>query len=166
MIADATPTPEEISVGMGRWEVATAPRRLVTLLGSCVGVVLYERKAKVGGLAHIVLPDSRGQTDHPGKYADTAIPAMLAAMRRLIPPSAVCGRSTAKLIGGASMFQTSRAVANIGQTNQEAAERILNQLGITVVARDLGGESGRRVLVDLSTGIATVRLSGGESYLI
>ena len=56
-----------VSVAIGQWAVATAPAKIRTLLGSCVGVVLHDRVARLGGLAHIVLPDSRGATDHPGQ---------------------------------------------------------------------------------------------------
>ena len=55
-----------------------------TLLGSCAGVILYDRVAKVGGVAHIILPDSRGKADHPGRFADTAIPALLADMQNVV----------------------------------------------------------------------------------
>ncbi len=57
-------------------------RRSGRCLGSCVGVILHDRVARLGGLAHIVLPDSRGSTDHPGKFADTAIPAMIGEIER------------------------------------------------------------------------------------
>ena len=85
-MSDAPPSPEPseiVSVPMGRWAVAAAPSQIRTLLGSCVGVVLHDRAARIGGVAHIVLPDSRGAADHPGKYADTAIPALIADLDRL-----------------------------------------------------------------------------------
>ena len=53
-----------VSVAIGQWAVAAAPAKIRTLLGSCVGVVLYDRVAKLGGLAHVVLPSSRG-VDRP-----------------------------------------------------------------------------------------------------
>ncbi len=93
-----------VSVAIGQWAVAAAPAKIRTLLGSCVGVVLYDRAAKLGGLAHIVLPSARGAVDHPGKYADTAIPAMIADFERRLGGKAR-SRLTAKLVGGASMFQ-------------------------------------------------------------
>ena len=68
------------------------------------GVVLYDRVAKLGGLAHIVLPSARGAVDHPGKYADTAIPALIADLDRRLGGKAQ-SRLIAKLAGGASMFQ-------------------------------------------------------------
>lgn len=151
-----------VSVAMARWAVAASPARLRTLLGSCVAVILHDRQARVGGVAHVVLPNSRGASDHPGKYADTAIPALLAALRKLHPPA----RPVAKLIGGASMFTggSGTTILAIGQSNGEAADALLARLGIVVIARDLGGESGRRVTIDLTTGLVTVRLPGGEEY--
>ena len=70
-------SPALISVAIGQWAVAAAPVKIRTLLGSCVGVILHDRVARLGGLGDIVLPNSRGSADHPGKFADTAIPASL-----------------------------------------------------------------------------------------
>jgi chemotaxis protein CheD len=151
-----------VSVLIGRWAVASAPTVIRTLLGSCVGVVLYDRPSRLGGVAHVVLPDSRGSADQPGKYADTAIPALIddmerAAGRRLRP------RLTAKLFGGASMFQGGASI-DIGGSNQVACERVLAELGVPVVARDLGGETGRRLTFATATGIVAVRIPGGADY--
>src|SRR5262249_10322415 len=104
----AVPSPEPsnpaaiVSVPIGRWAVAGAPTQIRALLGSCAGVVLFNRAARLGGVAHIVLPDSRGAADHPGKFADTAIPAMIGEIERKLGRAAG-GRLTAKLVGGASM---------------------------------------------------------------
>ena len=151
-----------ISVLMGRWAVATAPTLIRTLLGSCAGVVLYDRQARLGGVAHIVLPNSRGSADHPGKYADTAIPALIDDMERAAGRK-LRARITAKLFGGASMFQGGASI-DIGRSNQVAVEQILADLGITVVARDMGGETGRRLTFSTATGIVAVRIPGGADY--
>lgn len=163
--ADHAPTPSPlVSVPIGRWAVAASPTRIQTLLGSCVAVILYDRVARLGGLAHIVLPDSRGATDQPGKFADTAIPAMLAELRQRSGQT-IQPRLTAKLVGGATMFQTSQPVS-IGASNREAVERILARLGIAIRGRDVGGDTGRRVVFDTVTGLLTIRTPGGaESTL-
>ncbi|WP_422927287.1 chemotaxis protein CheD [Singulisphaera sp. PoT] len=162
-----TPTPglvEVVSVPIGRWAVASAPTLLRTLLGSCAGVVLYDRALKVGGVAHVVLPDSRGETDHPGKFADTAIPALIADLEAKLGRSSR-GRLSAKVAGGASMFQTG-ATNNIGRMNQDAVEAILARLNIPVIARDVGGEAGRRLTLDTVSGIVSIRIPGGADYQI
>src|SRR5262249_41849485 len=123
---------------------------------------------KLGGLAHVVLPSARGVVDHPGKYADTAIPAMIADFDRRLGGKAR-PRLIAKLIGGAGMFQVDRdgnPTLNIGQRNQEAIEKILAELGIPILARDLGGTSGRRLTLDTASGIVAIKVPGGDDYEI
>jgi chemotaxis protein CheD len=160
--------PAIVSVAIGQWAVARAPAKIRTLLGSCVGIVLYDRAAKLGGLAHIVLPSARGAADHPGKYADTAIPALIADFdRRLCDKGRP--RLTAKLVGGANMFPLDATVRensalNIGQKNQEAIEQILARFAIPILARDLGGTTGRRLTLDTNSGIVTIRIPGGSDY--
>jgi chemotaxis protein CheD len=162
---DKSGTPDEmISVLMGRWAVASAPTLIRTLLGSCVGVVFYDRQGRLGGVAHIVLPASRGSTDHPGKYADTAIPALIADMERTAGRK-LRARLTAKVFGGASMFLGGASI-DIGRSNQVAVEQILAEIGVAVVGRDMGGETGRRLTFSTLTGIVAVRIPGGADYEI
>ena len=76
-------------------------------------------------------------------------------------------RLVAKLAGGANMFAASGSTSsalNIGQLNQEAVERILGELKIPVLARDLGGGSGRHLTVDASSGIVAIKIPGGGDY--
>jgi chemotaxis protein CheD len=155
-------------VAIGLWAVAAAPVKLRTLLGSCVAVALYDRVARAGAVAHIVLPDSRGDTAYPGKYADTAIPAMVAEMERVLQVRSP-GRLVAKVVGGARMFlvnASTNSALNIGEQNGSAAERILKELRIPIVARDLGGGSGRHLTLDTSSGIVAIRIPGGIDYEI
>ena len=156
--------PEIVSIPIGRWGVVAAPKQIRTLLGSCAGVVLHDKVGKLGGVAHIVLPDSKGAVDHPGKFADTAIPGLIADLERLMGRSSR-GRLTAKVVGGASMFQTGPGL-NIGKMNQDAVDQILEGLGIRVLARDVGGAAGRRLTLDVASGIVTIRVPGGEEYVI
>ena len=72
-------------------------------------------------------------------------------------------RLTAKIFGGASMFQSTPSI-EIGRMNQEAVTRILAKLGIPVIARDLGGETGRRLTFHTLTGIVAVKIPGGADY--
>lgn len=152
-----------VTVAIGRWEVASAPVKLRTLLGSCVAVILHDRVARTGGMAHILLPDSQGTgKDHPGRYADTAIPALVAELERLaLARSRI--RLTAKLAGGANMFATAQP-ERIGERNGKAVEAVLAGLGIPVLARDLGGDTGRRVTLDTATGRVVVKIPGGREY--
>lgn len=162
-----TPVPEPspiVSVMIGQWAVARSPTSLRTLLGSCVAIILHDRAARIGGMAHIVLPDSRGREDGLGKYVDTAVPALLGDLARLQGHS-LLGRSTfsAILVGGAAMFR-SAPNADIGRQNLEAAERLLRVLKIPILAQDAGGSTGRNVTLDTASGVVRVRIPGGPSY--
>jgi len=141
---------------MGQFSVARDDGVLRTLLGSCVGLALYDRRHKVGGLAHVVLPQSRGSTDTPGKFVDTAIPALLEEMRKLAGHQV---KPTARLAGGANMF-TTEITRTIGAQNLEASERLLGKLRIPIVGRHCGGEQGRRMTLDTNSGIITIEVVG------
>jgi chemotaxis protein CheD len=147
---------------MGQAVYATEPNRLSTILGSCVAVTLYAPRRRLGMLSHIVLPKSRNGADNPAKYADTAIPHMLSALRcEGVGPRDL----TAKIVGGACMFGSGN-LSQIGENNVQAATQALNDVGITVAACDAGGNSGRRVSFDLATGIITVASVGRPARTI
>jgi len=77
---------QTIHVGMADLVAVKVPSLLVTLgLGSCIGVVIYDPRNKVAGMAHIMLPDSRdaGAVPKPGKFADTAVPRLLQELSAL-----------------------------------------------------------------------------------
>jgi chemotaxis protein CheD len=150
-----------IAVAIGELAVAKAPAQLRTLLGSCVGVLLLDRRLQLAGLAHVVLPESRGETELPGKYADTAIPELLRQLHAIAGTRVI--QPVAKILGGANMFpQITANQLSIGDQNVLAVERALQQARITVVARHCGGTSGRRVLVDAASGTVRLEILGSE----
>ena len=131
---------------------------LVSLgLGSCVGVALVDRRAAVAGLAHVVLPSAEGRADAPGKFADTAVPALLEAVVGL---GARRTRVDAVLVGGASMFSLGASGLEIGQRNDAAVRAELARLRIPVAAAEIGGSKGRTVRVDVETGTVTAKAAG------
>ncbi len=115
-------------------------------LGSCVGVCVYDYHKKIAGLAHVVLPASGGQCGSDGKYADTAIPALLKAM-------AAAGANERSLryaiVGGAQLFigASTGARLDIGPRNVEAVLALLKARNAAILAQDTGGNSGRTVTV-------------------
>lgn len=145
-------------VGIAEYAVAVPPQRLAALgLGSCVAVLLYDPKAKVGGLAHVMLPSSRlhAEVTVPGKFADTALDALMAVMEKS------GGRRKsfeAKIIGGANMFPTvATSPVPIGLRNVNAARLKLGDLGIPVVAEEVGGTQGRTLVFNLENGRVEIR---------
>lgn len=124
-------------------------------LGSCIGLAIVDRLAGVAGLAHIVLPENTG-TDQPGKFADTAVPALLRRMRRA---GAVKRRMEAAMAGGARMFEMSGAL-DIGARNEEAVRAALSQARVPLQASETGGNRGRTLKIEVGEGLVTVRTAG------
>jgi chemotaxis protein CheD len=126
------------------------PVRFKTTLGSCVGIILSNTRRGIHGLAHIMLPECLRKDSTIGKYADTAIPALLGRMREM---GSRKEDLRAYLVGGACMFQmvNMNGQSNIGQRNIQAARRILEELDIPVIFEETGGENGRTVIFDIDS---------------
>nr|WP_239534532.1 chemotaxis protein CheD [Priestia taiwanensis] len=116
-------------------------------LGSCVGIVIYDEERKIGGLAHIMLPDSsltKGVIQNKAKYADTAIPVLL---EKIYAEGGKKASLRAKIAGGAQMFQFSSKsdLTRIGPRNVEAVKDVLKKHHIMIVSEDVGGNKGRTI---------------------
>lgn len=147
-------------VGMGQITAERAPVQFKTVLGSCIGLILYHRRLKTAAMAHIVLPDSAGRDAAPGKFADTAIPHMLQLLKEQgVPMHGL----TAKFSGGANMFGSTGPM-KIGDANAEAVSRALEIAGIRVVAKEVGGKKGRSITFDCSTGEMTIIIAGQPAH--
>ena len=151
--------PELIKVGMADYKVGRAPDTLISYgLGSCIGISLYDPQTKIGGLLHIMLPDSNQSraNENRAKFADTGIPDML---NELIRMGAAKSRLVAKLAGGSQMFAFANAsdIMRVGLHNASASKEILKKLSIPIVGEDTGGNYGRTVQIDLSTGVYKVK---------
>jgi chemotaxis protein CheD len=146
------------SARMGEMVVsATADDHLIALgLGSCIGLAIVDRSAGVAGLAHIVLPESGDKVDQVGKFADTAVPELLAQLRRA---GAVERRYETALVGGARMFEMSAGL-DIGARNEAAVRAALARARVSVKAVQTGGNQGRTVKVAVGEGLVTVRVAG------
>jgi chemotaxis protein CheD len=152
------------TVSMGELAIATAPgEELVARgLGSCIGLALVDRKAGVAGLAHIVLPQAQDKQGGTAKFADLAVPALIAQM---------CGagaserRLEAAIAGGAKMFEVSDDL-DIGGRNEVAVRRELARRGLEVRAAATGGSRGRTMRVAAGDCAVTVKESGGGTITL
>lgn len=151
-----------VSVRLGEFAVARDQGRLAALgLGSCVAVILHDPMARVGGLAHVVLPTASASRDHsnPLKFADAAVPNLIDEM---VKAGAKAGGITARLVGGASMFSSliPPDAETMGHRNVQACRDALAQREIEVVGEDVGAHHGRSTVIDVSDGVVTVRTVG------
>jgi chemotaxis protein CheD len=151
--------PTEIRVKVADFAVANGGTLLVTVgLGSCVAIALHDPQARVGGLAHVLLPSTGMSQDRTNraKFPSTAVPLLCERMRAL---GAHTGRMRAKIVGGASMFTSllSATGLQIGERNVVATRAALEHAGIPIVAQEVGGEYGRSVYFHVHDGRLIVK---------
>jgi chemotaxis protein CheD len=152
----------EIKVGIADLNIAYSPAKLITVgLGSCVGIAIYDRNLRLGGLAHIMLPDSSqfNKITNEVKFADLAISILVQDM---IKKGARLKNMKAKIAGGASMFNFSdkSIIMDIGNRNGIAVRNALTILDIPILGEDIGGNKGRTLIFDTSSGILSIRTVG------
>lgn len=132
-------------------------------LGSCVAIAMFEPYKKVGGLAHVMLPESRGKERerNPAKFADTAVRLLV---DELVRRGARLRNIRCKIVGGSQMFEIlgssgrgdgseeNSKPKNIGARNVEAVKQALKEMGVPLIGEDTGGNYGRTVRFNTSTG--------------
>ncbi len=150
------------NVGIAEVKVVERPDTLQTVLGSCIGIAIYDRVAKIGGLGHIILPDSKAGKGDRGKFADTAVDWLV---DELVEAGCLKGRLAAKITGGASMFGLV-SNAGIGERNAEAVKERLGRHSIRLVAAHTGGDQGRKMTLNPESGEVCVRFIGAEPIIL
>lgn len=151
---------EQLHVGIAEYKIAKNPTTLTALgLGSCVGTIIYDEKNQIGGLSHIMLPDSelfKTTQLNPAKFANLALPKMVEELKQ----AGANGVLKAKIAGGAQMFKvtTNTNQLNIGQRNVIAVKQALESLNIKLVSEHVGGTKGRTMIVDLDNFDTTIRI--------
>jgi chemotaxis protein CheD len=135
-------------------------------LGSCLGITIYDPVKKIGGLLHIMLPDSTidaaKAVSAPFMFVDTGVPRLFHAAYQL---GADRGRLLVKVAGGAQLLDQ-EGIFNIGIRNIAALEKLLAQNGLKAHAMDTGGLSSRTVRLDLTNGQVSVKPPGTPPYLL
>jgi len=144
---------------MADMRVLTGTGRFVCLgLGSCIGVAALDSTSGVGGMLHIMLPESfAGRTEEkPGKFADTGLPVFMEKLERA---GANRRRLRIALAGGSQMFKFGAEAGrlDVGTRNAAAVATMLKSLGLRAIAQDLGGSKGRTMTMDLETGEVRLR---------
>ncbi len=125
-------------------------------LGSCIGVCMYDRQARVGGMLHFQLPDSHNNPDkakvNPYMFADTGIKLLI---ERLCSVGADLRRLQVKIAGGAQIMNDAR-MFQIGKRNYAAIRQIMWKKGIFIEKEDVGGSSARSLVLNMADGKVTV----------
>jgi len=135
-------------------------------LGSCIGLGVYDPAARVGGLLHYMLPESKVDDKKaksvPLMFADTGIPLLFKACYKL---GAKKSRMVVKVAGGSRIMDPTR-VFDIGRRNYVALRKILWRNNVLIDAEDVGGNSNRTMRLNIATGELSMKVSGkGEKVL-
>ena len=160
----------ETTLSLGEWAVSNDRDGVLTCLGlgSCVAFIAYDPVARIGGMAHMVLPDSTQGRSTPrseAKFVDVAVPLV---MRELLALGALRTRTQISLVGGAAMLpvRSGNEALNIGARNAAAALATVKAMGLRVKVEDMGGTQGRTVRLQVRTGevsISTARTLRAEA---
>lgn len=127
--------------------------QISTVLGSCVAVCLWDKVARKGGMNHMMLPLWNGEGLATPKYGNIAMEKLLSKVL-----SIGCRREhlVAKVFGGANVTGTGMELFMIGDRNITLALEMLADFRIPVVARDVGGRVGRKIIMNSGTGVVLV----------
>jgi chemotaxis protein CheD len=163
MIATSTSV---IAVGLGDMFLSRTEDLVAYSLGSCVGICLWDPTAKVAAMAHVVLPTApAGPVSLPGKFGDTAVPAMLEALLRA---GAQKFRLQCKIAGGAAVLALGGggSLPKIGDRNVESVKAALAKVNLLIVGEQTGGNQGRTVRLEPTSGRVLVRTVRGTEIAL
>ena len=141
-------------IGIGHIKITATPGDEIKTyaLGSCVAVILYDKKLKIAGMIHIALPDSAVNTEKaqslPGYFADTGLPVLLKDFKKLGGDRKT---TVIKIAGGSSIMDANKTF-DIGKRNAIAVKRYLWKHGLGVMKEDIGGSISRTVSIEIDTG--------------
>ena len=156
---------DKITIGIADMKMTNGGEELITYaLGSCCGICLYDPNIRLAAMVHIMLPlNMEPGRKNTMKYADTGIRETLKIMES---KGALRSRITAKIAGGAKMFEVSGgSLGNIGQRNIESVRAHLKREGIQLLKEDVGGSVARTLLFDPSNGLACIRCYGRQEMI-
>lgn len=160
----------EQKVVVGIADLAVSNNQTLTLatysLGSCIGVSIYDPVVRVGGLLHVMLPESKIDLDkaqrQPAMFMDTGIPALFRAAYEL---KAEKYRVQICVAGGAQVMDSS-GFFSIGKRNYEMLKSILNEHSLKIVAEQVGGMVSRSMYLNLATGEVKLKVSGQSEDVV
>ncbi len=128
---------------------------VITVLGSCVSVCLWDPRNKIGGINHYMLPFWNGEGLASPRFGNIAIMKLI---ERMLESGADRRNLQAKVFGGGDMLKATAAVMNIGRRNIVLAQDLLRDERIPVISADTGGKYGRKLLFNTQTGVVLVKL--------
>lgn len=122
--------------------------QVTTILGSCVSVCLWDPVLRAGGINHFMLPLWNGEGLASPRYGNIAMQKLI---DRMINLGAERRRLQAKVFGGGDVIAVANTFMNIGERNAIVANDLLEKEGVQIIAKDVGGTRGRKIIYNTST---------------
>ena len=135
-------------------------------LGSCIGVAIYDAVAKVGGLLHYLLPESKLSPEkaikNPYMFADTGIPSLFKAAYNLGAKK----KRMKVIVAGGSQVLDQRGIFDIGKRNDMAARKMFHRNNVITDFQNVGGSANRTIKLAVKNGDVWIKVSGkGETKI-
>jgi chemotaxis protein CheD len=152
------PASESSRVGVylhaGQLAAPERPAAITTILGSCVAVCLWDSALRQGGMNHFLLPYWSGNGSASARFGNVAVDALIESLGRI---GSRKGSLQAKLFGGACVIRAFTSGERLGVKNVQLARKLLAGHGVPVVAEDVLGRRGRKLVFHTDDGAAWVK---------
>lgn len=139
----------------GQFLITTVPAAIHTVLGSCVSVCLWDRKLKMAGMNHYLMPGSSASAAGNSNHGSTSITMLI---RSMIHRKAQIENMEAKIFGGCNSWLHDNSLFTVGKKNIEVANLLIKEAGIKITAQDTGGIYGRKIIFNTYTGKVKVNM--------
>jgi chemotaxis protein CheD len=139
----------------GQIFTSRAPASVTTILGSCVAVCVWDPVLRAGGVNHYLLPEGASNGASSARFGNVAIDRLV---RALLVLGSRKQNLQAKVFGGACVLKAFRGHApHLGARNVDAAVALLREQEIPIVATQVGGRRGRKLVFQTDDGLAWVK---------
>jgi len=144
----------------GQVFVSTEGKSIVMILGSCVGVCIWDAVNHIGGATHFLLPNWDGTGASTPRYGNVAVSVLV---QKLLEAGANRGQLRAKIFGGGCLFNSMRETRSnrephLGSRNVETALATLTKAHIPVLSTVAGVDRGQRIVFRTDTGDAEIKV--------
>jgi chemotaxis protein CheD len=146
---------KKYTVFPGQYIMTSAPALISTVLGSCVAVCLWDRATQMTGMNHYLLPGREGEEVKNASRGMIAIPLLIQSMI-----NRKAEKLEAKIFGGCNSLYQENDLYKVGERNVSIAFQILKDFNIPIVAHHVGGNMGRKIVMNSTSGKVRMRLLG------
>ena len=148
----------------GEYYVSQNLEVISTILGSCISTCIFDVTNKIGGMNHFMLPDQIDPDNllytKTGRYGMYAMELLIGD---LIKMGAERKHLKAKIFGGSNVVNFRNLEGNIPNSSIQFTKKFLEMEQIPLLAMDVGGSVGRKILFFTDTGTVLLKKLVGIS---